>query len=221
MKVKTNNTIQKISLLLLSCFLCFAAYSQTKEKSVKKIYLQAAAGGTSQNGFSGELGIQAILKSNWTATFSYHKIEMDPQNLPADYKEGVTILVFFPVYDEFPYNNMNLFSFTTGKFFETGRKTWFTTEAGFSIVNGEKVKFTSQPVVVSFLHTSSNYSFTKEKKTTFGGMLKADFNWAFLPYVGLGAGVFANFNSIQSPVGFQLKLTCGWMNNKKKTLKNQ
>ena len=45
-------------------------------------------------------------------------------------------------------------------------------------------------------------------------MLKADFNWAFLPFMGVGAGAFANFSSIQSPAGFQLKLIIGWMNRK-------
>lgn len=111
---------------------------------------------------------------------------------------------------------MDLISFTAGKFFETGRKTWFTTETGFSIVNGDKMNFTSQPVVLDIVHYSSNYSVKKEKKTTIGGMLKADFNWAFLPFLGLGAGAFANFNSIQSPVGFQVKIICGWMNRKRK-----
>jgi hypothetical protein len=103
-----------------------------------------------------------------------------------------------------------------GKYFETGRKTWFTTEAGLSIVSGQELKFTSQPIETGFLYWSSNYSVQKENKTTIGGVLKADFNWAFLPFAGLGAGVYANFNSIQSPVGFEIKLLIGKMNTKRK-----
>ncbi len=49
-----------------------------------------------------------------------------------------------------------------------------------------------------------------------GAMLKADVNWAFASFAGLGAGVFANFNSIQSLVGFQIKLIVGKMNRDKK-----
>lgn len=55
-----------------------------------------------------------------------------------------------------------------------------------------------------------------EPKTTIGAMLKADFNWAFTPYVGLGAGAFVNISSIQNPIGGQVKLIVGWLNTKKK-----
>jgi len=48
-------------------------------------------------------------------------------------------------------------------------------------------------------------------------MLKADFNWAFSSFAGLGGGVFANINSIQSPVGFHIKLIVGKMNREKKS----
>ena len=187
---------------------------QTKMSSLKKIYFQLASGASNKNGTFIEAGIQSVLKNNWVASVSYHSIEMNPQNLPADYKSGYTLLFFR---DVFPSVNMHLFSFTGGKFFEAGRKTWFTTEAGCSFVNSEKMSFTKQAVVTDgYFYTSSNYTVKKEKKTTIGGMLKADFNWALLPYVGLGAGAFANFNSIQSPVGFQLKVVIGWMNYKKK-----
>ena len=111
---------------------------------------------------------------------------------------------------------MDILSLTIGKYFETGRKTWFTTEAGLSFVNGQKIEFTSQPVVTELLYVSSNYDYKKDKKTGFGGVLKADFNWSFLPFEGLGTGVFANFNSLQSAVGFELKLLLGKLNTKRK-----
>jgi len=47
-------------------------------------------------------------------------------------------------------------------------------------------------------------------------MLRADYNWAFLPFMGLGTGVFANFNSIQSPIGLQVKLMLGIMRRQSK-----
>ena len=214
MKIKNSSLFQTTVLLVLSCLLCFVTYSQTKQTAVKKIYLQVGGGPASRNGTVSDFGIQAVLKNNWTATVSYQSIEMDPKGLPADYKSGYTILLVFPFYDEYPAVKMNLLSFTGGKSFETGRKIWFTTEAGFSIINGEKMSFIPQPVVQDVWHSTSNYAVKKENKTTIGAMLKADFNWAFLPFMGLGAGAFANFSSIQSPAGFQLKLIIGWMNRK-------
>jgi hypothetical protein len=200
----------------LSCLLCFVTNGQTKQPVVKKIYSQVGGGFANQDGVVSDFGIQAVLNDNWTATVSYQSIEMDPKDLPADYKPGYTILFIFPIPDVYPAVKMNLFNFTAGKLFEAGRSTWFTTEAGFSIVNGEKMNFTSQPVVQDVWYSTSNYAIKKENKTTIGAMLRADFNWAFLPFVGLGAGAFANFNSIQSPVGFQVKLIVGWMNRKRK-----
>ena len=207
--------MKKVILLLLLFAYTTTSFSQTKETSVKKIYLQAATGITNHSGFFYEAGIQAVLKTNWVTTFSYHGIEMNPKSLPSDYEQGYVFFIF-PLYDEFPVTKMNIFSFTAGKFFEAGRRTWFTTEAGFSFVNGEIISFNKQPVVWNGLYKSSNYSLKKEKKTSIGAMLKADFNWAFLPFMGVGAGVFANLNSIQSPVGFQAKIIIGKMNYKKK-----
>jgi len=97
-----------------------------------------------------------------------------------------------------------------------GRKTWITTEAGLSIVSGEKMSFTSKPVVNDILYVSSNYSTHKESQSAVGGILKADFNWVFTPYLGLGVGAFAAVNSIQSPVGGEIKLIAGWLNTKGK-----
>ena len=174
---------------------CQQTSSEAKESSLKKFYLQAGTGFASSNGVALDFGIQAILKSNWTVSISYKLIEMDPKNLPDNYEQDLL---------------------TIGKYFETGRKTWFTTEAGLSLVNGQKMTFTSQTVTSDFFHKSSNYSVEKENKTGFGGVLKADFNWAVLPYVGLGAGVFANFNSVQSAAGCEVKLLLGWLNTKRK-----
>jgi hypothetical protein len=206
---------QAISLTLL-IILATVSFGQAKEQPIKKIYLQLGGGLTSNNGVSAELGIQAILKKNWSMTFSYQNIQMDPKNLPSDYEPGYTILIIIPVPDALPSADMNLVSLTAGKFFPTGRKTWFTTEAGLSVVSGDKMNFTPQPVISDYVYTPSNYATTKERQTSIGALLKADFNWAFCPYVGLGAGAFANFNSIQSPIGFQVKLIAGWMNSKKK-----
>ena len=189
---------------------------EAKQKSIKKFYLQLGTAATGSNGTTIDIGVQAIIKNKWTAAISYQLIQIDPKNLPGNYERGVTYLLFFPVYDDMPSNDMGVFSLTLGKYFKAGRKTWFTTEAGLSHVSGQKMKFTSQPVITELFYVPSNYSFQKDDKTGFGGMLKADFNWAFLPYVGFGAGAFANLNSVQSAVGFEVKFLFGHLNTKRK-----
>lgn len=217
-----SKTIKMKKVIMLTLLLSFVTVSfcqqtnEAKKSSIKKFYLQAGAGATSANGASIDIGLQAILKSNWTVGISYKILEMDPKNLPANYEPGVTFLIFFPVYDDMPANDLGVFSLTAGKYFETGRKTWFTAEAGLSFVNGQQFKFTSQPVISEIFYVSSNYSFQEEDKTGFGGMLKADFNWAVLPYVGLGAGAFVDFNSVQTAAGFEVKLLLGGLNTKRK-----
>lgn len=214
--------MKKIIILTLLFVTAKTSIGQVKEKTVDKMYVQFAAGVSSKNGGFTEAGIQAKIKKNWVTTFSYHSISMDTKNLPKDYIPGYTMLFFFEGNESTPRLNMKAYSFTGGKVFEAGKKIWFTTEAGFSIVNSEILSFTRKPVTTEdaaiffgFLFSSSNYDVKKENKTVIGGMLKADFNWAFSSFAGIGVGVFANFNSIQSPVGAQVKLIIGWMNRKK------
>jgi len=189
--------------------------AQEKNSSIKKIYFEAGTGPSNHNGAMVQLGAKAVLKSNWTFGLSYYNFNIDPKNLPSDYEQGYTIAIFFPIPDEWPSITMNLVNFTGGKFFQLGRKTWIITEAGLSVASGDKMTFTSQQIINDFLHYSSNYSTQRESQTTVGGLLKADFNWAFTPYVGLGVGAFAAVNSIQSPIGAEIKLIVGWLNTKR------
>ena len=125
------------------------------------------------------------------------------KNFGADYKSGYTLLF---LRDVFPSVNMTLFSFTGGKLFEAGSKTWVTTEAGFSFVNSEKMSFTKQAVVTDgYFYTSSNYTVKKEKKTTIGGMLKADLTGLFYlgwDWVQEPLQILILFNH---PLGFSLR----------------
>ena len=204
-----KNIYSLVLLLFATTTFCQQANNDVKASSTKKIYLQAGAGVATAAGVSYDFGIQAVLKSNWTVSASYKKVEMKAKNLPNDYERGVVYLIFFPIYDEWPLNKMNVFNFTLGKYIETGKKTWFTAEGGLSFVSGQKFTFASQPVETELFYVSSNYSYQKESKAGFGVILKSDFNWAVLPFAGLGAGVYADINSLQSPLGFELKFICG------------
>ena len=218
---RTNKTlINRIVLCIMSLAFIITASGQTK--TMNKFYLQAGAGGGTHEAASYDLGIQSIFKNKWSATLSYHEFDMDPKNLPSDY-EPETGYIFFIPYTYTVQANMKIVSLTAGRYFKMGRNTWATTEAGLSYVSGEKVSFQHSEVTSSFAFiaasNSSNYTSTKEKKSAVGFMMQTDVNWAFSSFMGLGAGVFANINSIQSPIGFHVKLLVGNMGREKKNRK--
>jgi hypothetical protein len=223
MQIKTKSFIQAVSLLILCFVFCPAAFSQSNNTPLSKIYFQAGAGATSKKGIFSDLGVQAVLKNNWITTVSYQSVDMEPKNIPADYDPGTTIILFIPIEQETPSANMKILSFTLGKYIKGGKNTWFTTEAGLSVVSAKKTTFSKNTGDMSSWYilfageTPSNYTYTQEKKSTMGAILKADFNWPFSSFAGVGAGVFANFNSMQSPVGFEIKLILGKMNRDKKS----
>ena len=218
---RTNKKqVNRIFLFIMSLTFMITASGQTK--TMNKLYLQAGAGGGTHEAASYDLGMQTIFKNKWSATLSYHEFDMDPKNLPSDYIPETGYILFIPI----TYTvqaNMKIVSLTAGRYFKMGRNTWATTEAGLSYVSGEKVSFQHSEVTSSFFliaaSNSSNYTSTKEKKSAVGFMMQTDVNWAFSSFMGFGAGVFANINSIQSPIGFHVKLLVGGMGREKKNRK--
>ena len=218
---RTNKKqVNRIFLCIMSLALITTATGQTK--AINKFYFQGGAGGGTHESGSYDLGIQAIFKNKWSATLSYQELSMSPKNLPADY-QGETGYALFLFYTDEVTATMNLINLTAGRYFKLGRNTWATTEAGLSYVSGEKVSFQHSQVtstnLIFFASTSSNYTTTKENKSSVGFMMKSDINWAFSSFMGLGAGFFANINSIQSPIGFHIKLLVGNMGREKKNRK--
>jgi hypothetical protein len=207
-----KRTTLSMVLVMLSTLL----FAQEKNSSIKKIYLEIGTGPSNHNGAMAQLGATVVFKNNWTASLSFYNFDMDPKGLPSDYEAGYLEAWIVQLPDVWPSIQMNLVNFTGGKIFQLGRKTWITTEAGISIVSGEKMTFTPQAVTTSGLYTCSNYSSDKQSQSGIGGIVKADFNWAFTPYLGLGVGAFAAVNAVQSPVGAQIKLIVGWLNTKRK-----
>jgi hypothetical protein len=148
-------------------------------------------------------------------TASRHDMEIEPKNVPADYQPGF-LLPF--IIEESPLMQMKTFSLTGGKYFVTGKRKniWVTVEGGISLVQGEVMTFTQQPVEYYLFYMTSNYDVATDTKTAMGFLLKADLNCAFLRYAGFGGGVFANINSIRSIFGIQFKFLIGWMNRNRK-----
>jgi len=226
------NQIKKNLLIVLPCIVIFLSSSVTaeaqKETTITKFYFQTAVGGGNFGNNSSDLGVQAIIKNKWSLSLSYQALDMRPNNIPNDYIPATGTGEFFII----PYSyskgvdnvSMKLVNFTGGKYFKLSRSIWATTEAGVSFVHGEKTKFRSIPVTsgTSYYvlgwedYTTSNYEATVGNKNTIGAMLKADINWAFASFMGIGGGVYANVNSIQSPVGFHIKLIFGLMGKEKK-----
>jgi hypothetical protein len=205
--------------VLILILISTATFAQ-KFSALEKVYLEAGVGGSSHKGILASAGVQAVWKNNWVTGFSYHSIDMQPKNLPGNYHPGYTIIFFIPIPDQMPSADMRIYSLMAGKQLKAGRNTWFITNAGLSLVNANELQFTRSSIDPSwnwfFGEEPSNYTYTKQKKTTFGAMLNADFNWAFASFAGLGAGVFTNFNSIQSPVGYHIKLLIGKTNREKR-----
>ena len=207
--------MKKLLFLMISAMTTFFANAQTSSSPINRFYVDFGGGAASKNGAFATLGATAVIKNKWTASISYYSVDMNPKNLPSDYDRGYTLILIFPVPDPMPSAALKMINFTGGRFFQIGRKTWFTTEAGLSVVSGKTFHFTPQKEEVSLDYISSNYSAESKSQTTIGGMVRANFNWAFCPYVGLNVGAFANMNSIQSPVGVEFKLVAGWLNTRK------
>ncbi|MFC0774037.1 hypothetical protein [Terrimonas alba] len=210
-----KRSLQKSGLRLIAFVLLCASFltgtAQTA-KPISKIYLQADAGGGTYKSTDAGFGLKTIIHSKWSMTLSYKAVEMKPKNLPSDYQPETGYVFFIPYTYEVTID-MKMINLSAGKYFNLGKNFWATTEGGLSYVKGEKVNFERiEPVsgnIIIVSTTTSNYNSTKENKSTIGAILQADINWGFASFMGLGAGVYANINSVQSPVGIHLKLLIG------------
>lgn len=216
------NPLQKklrYQVLFVILFLAVGTASIAQTKPINKFYLQVGGGGGTRNSGYFDLGLQSVIKNKWTASISYQSLMMDPKNLPSDYQPE-TGYIFFVPYTYKVTTDMDIVSLTAGRYFKLGRSVWATTEGGPSYVSGEKVNFQHANVftdnILIFESTSSNYTTTTEKRSTVGLTMRADLTWAFASFMGLSCGVFTNINSIQSPLGAQVKLIIGYMGKDKK-----
>ncbi len=216
-----NSTEKKLSyqIGLGILFLTFFITSGAQTKAINKFYLNAGAGWGTYESAPFDLGLQAIIKNKWSATLSYQSLTMRPKNRPADYQPETGYVLFIP-YTYEATADMDIVSLTAGRYFKLGKNTWVTTEGGLSYVSGEEVNFERTQVTTSNIiiaaSATSNYQTTSETKSSVGFAARADLNWSFASFMGLGCGVFTNINSIQSPVGFQVKLIVGYMGREKK-----
>jgi hypothetical protein len=221
-----NTIVTKLNQYLLIFIILFSAAfqlnAQNKNTSINKIYLQAGTGASSSDGSFSSIGLYSIIKNKWSLGLSYYGLTMKPANLPSDYRPETGFIFLIPYTKQIKVS-MTQLNLTAGRYFILSQHWWVNTEFGFSLVNGEKATFKPSSVndMTDFssllIYVSpSNYSYTLSKNKSIGGVANADLNWAFSSFMGLGCGVFANFNSIQTTAGFQIHLTAGLMRSKKK-----
>lgn len=190
------------------------ANAQTTKK-LSKLYLEGGFGGGSYESFESELGARAVFNNKWSLSMAYMYSEMTPKNEPGDYQPETGVILIIP-YTYSVTTEMSFLNLTAGRCFKLSRSVWSTMEAGLSYVQGDKISYQKQEVFPSILITNSNYATHKEAVNGLGLVLQADINWAFCPFAGLGVGVYSNLNTIQSPVGINLKLIVGKMGRDKK-----
>jgi hypothetical protein len=220
MKQQAKKIVLYFSFVMLLCTSLLQVTGQTS-MHLSKIYLEGGIGPGTYKGINSEVSLTAIFKNKWSMTLAHNNIEeMTPKNEPSDYQPE-TGYVLFLAYTGEETVDMSILSLTAGRYFSLGKNIWATAEGGLSYVTGEKVNYERTQQVSSTIiiaaSTSSNYTTTKENKSTVGAMMQADINWAFASFMGIGAGVYANINSIQSPIGVQLKLIIGKMGRIKKS----
>ena len=193
--------------------------AQQEEKRIKKVYYDAGLAFTEKGG-GGLSSLEFILKNKWSASVSFCGMSLDPKELPDDY-EAEWGFVIFP-FENNLYNDMKIISISAGRYIPVGRKAWFTAEAGPSFIRGRHYSFTRNPdyvpgegvYAILGIYYPSNYNHVSEKTQTLGAVIKADFNWAFASFMGIGVGGVASLNSIQTFGAFHVKLSFGWMNRK-------
>jgi hypothetical protein len=207
------------SLVAIAFFATTCAEAQS-DYDFKRFTASFGVGPANRKGIVGSVEAQGVFNNNLVVSLYYHSVSADAKNEPADYQRGSFGTIFGKFADGYYPQNMNIFSATAGKFFRWDRNVWLTTEAGFSFVTGYEHEFTRQPVETDFWgFTSSNYKVTRENISGIGGVVKADITCGFASFAGVGFGVFANINSVQSVVGGELKLVLGWMNRERKLKK--
>jgi hypothetical protein len=219
--------MKKITVLCILILSAWNLNAQDKtpapQKALMKFYVQGGSGMASREGVVGELGIHGVLMNRWSAALTYQEFTMDPKNMPADYKPETGIVLFIP-YTNHIETEMKIVSLSASKYWRIGKHTWFTAGVGLSYVSGDEVSYTratnTDPVNFIFgINYPSNYSTKIERKSTVGGIVRADLEWALTSWLGVGATVFGQFNSIQSPVGFEINLITGLVERHKKKAK--
>src|SRR5690242_1204665 len=176
--------------------------------SLKTLYLEFGGGPCSSDGGFYQFSITFSVRKNWVGSISFYLFKLIPDNLPDDFKPGHEFSgIAFGKKVNWPKRNIGALNFTAGKKFSLVKNVFATMQTGLSIGGGEEISYKSQTVT----GTSSNYSITKKSTGLIGGLLKADLNFAFASWLGLGFGCIYSFNSIQSAIGPEFKLLLGKM----------
>jgi hypothetical protein len=216
------------SVILHLLLIASPSNGQTKEKEIRKIYGQAGFGTSALGGYLTDWSILAVFKNNCTVSFSILDIRPKPDKMDVVDEGDSWLRDWVPYVPDTRINQVigrsvtdcrvTVYSVTGGKCFEWGRSAWVTTEAGVLVVQVEEVTHKLVARGGTF-YPDPNYKPESEKLTGGGVLFKADLNWAFSSFVGMGVGTFLGFNSTGNPAGLagiEIKAIVGRMYRKSK-----
>jgi len=210
------------AIFILACMKPFPIKAQENETFIKKIYADVGSGYGLGHMSSLHTNLQFILKNDWSFSLSYYDHNMDPKNLPNNYLPMVWIINGENQVISHRQSDLKLYNFTAGKYILISKQLWLTSEAGISILSG--MRFRYEKVEIERISWNNGYSFIgsnykesiKDEPITAGLMLKTDLTWAFLPFLGIGIGVYTNLNTVQIPAGIHFRIIVGWLPRSKK-----
>ena len=165
----------------------------------------------------GMLGLQYRFNEKWMMELSVFSYYQHPRNLPSDYHAATTSFLYLPSGDHKPTVYRNDLSLTIGRTMKMSKTSWFSAEGGFSMLKGEKATFISQSVtnygqgwlLIGVSGSSSNYAMNREMVSVPGAVVRADMNFKVGPSLTISTGTYMNFNSLKTPLSFQLRFLSG------------
>lgn len=165
----------------------------------------------------GLLGLRYRFNEKWMIGVSMlDYLQMAP-NTPSDFRAGSNAFLIFESDNNKPMVQRSDMSLTLGRTMKMSARSWFSIEGGLSWLKGEKLTFSRRIVatvdplwmLLGISGTSDNYSIENEKVSVAGAVVRTDLNFKVSPSLVISTGTYMNFNSLKTPLSFQLRFLFG------------
>ncbi|HSC54135.1 MAG TPA: hypothetical protein VLC98_10955 [Phnomibacter sp.] len=217
--MKKLNTLIAAALFVATSLQTTAQNLETKPWHVRRAYGSANAG----TGHAFSLNIH--FENQWVAFTSYSAESMKAKDLPADFKNGYTMVLFFGAENPTPKDEFHSFNLGMGKVFtKPSDKFWIMGTAAINIGEYKKATFTrntnqTDPSIINVLLLAyaeeDNYNHTYNKSMSIGTTLGLQTNVTLCRYIGLGAGAHVQLTTAGVIPGAWLGLNVGLLRPKK------
>lgn len=222
--MKKNFAPTALFTLLLACLIAFSVNAQQKTPSLKALYfnLPFKLGKTDYRYQA--YGIQSAWKNGLLIGIDRERYKNTPDNIPSDYDPGTATFLGFPLNIALPEATTRYTTITAGYRKPLSRNTWFTIEAGPSMVKKDRFSFKKAVPATNnttgswgdaFLQlfgisgTPGNYDIEKTTQNQFGGAWRSSLQWAFTNYTALQLGVHGNFTRNETRFGVYFSFAVG------------